>query len=416
MLTSVVGKHAKGKNFVDRIFAASAEAQADAAKFGKAGVVNATLGAIYDEEEKLVCLSSVEKVYRSLPINEICAYANIMGLPDFMDQVMNAVFGQSRPNMEMVPMVTAGGAGGLYCSIWNYTDAGDAVLCADWSWGNYKIMCLDKGRKYATYKMLDDNLQFNHEDLEAKVKELLSKQDSLLYILNTPAHNPTGYSVNDRDFRKIVEILGRQSQAFGKPVTLVLDVAYMDYAGDKEEVRRFFKELERLPESVLAIICYSMSKGFTFYGQRAGAMIGVSKSKEVIQEFVDVNKYTARATWSNCNRGAMKTLAMIYADPKLLRDIETERQKYMAMIKARADVFMAEAKVCGLEIIPYIAGFFISIPHPDSVAVCEELKKEHIYCVPLAAGVRVAVCSIPLPKMKGLAAKIKAAMDKVGKR
>ena len=36
--------------------------------------------------------------------------------------------------------------------------------------------------------------------------------------------------------------------------------------------------------------------------------------------------------------------------------------------------------------------------------------------MPLAAGVRVAVCSVPVAKMRGLAAKIKAAVDRVGRR
>ena len=46
----------------------------------------------------------------------------------------------------------------------------------------------------------------------------------------------------------------------------------------------------------------------------AAPLIGVSSSKDQIQEFVDVNKFTSRSTWSNCNRGAMDTLATIYKD------------------------------------------------------------------------------------------------------
>jgi aromatic-amino-acid transaminase len=76
------------------------------------------------------------------------------------------------------------------------------------------------------------------------------------------------------------------------------------------------------------------------------------------------------------------------------------------MTKARADIFVQEAKDCGLPIIPYKAGFFISVPAKNPDAIAEKLHEEHIYIVPLAAGLRVAVCSIPLKQMPGLAAKI----------
>ena len=41
------------------------------------------------------------------------------------------------------------------------------------------------------------------------------------------------------------------------------------------------------------------------YGQRIGAMIGITSNADVAKEFVDVNQYTSRATWSNSNSAAM---------------------------------------------------------------------------------------------------------------
>jgi aromatic-amino-acid transaminase len=35
----------------------------------------------------LVCLPTVEKVYRNLPTNELIAYAPISGLPEYLDKV-----------------------------------------------------------------------------------------------------------------------------------------------------------------------------------------------------------------------------------------------------------------------------------------------------------------------------------------
>lgn len=415
MLTSIAAKHAKGKAAQDKIFAANAAAVAAAAKYGKDNVTNATIGAILDEEENLVCLPTVEKVYRGLATNELIAYAPISGLPEYLEGVLTAAFGNSRPEGYIAAVATAGGTGAIHHAIWNYMDEGETVLCSDWYWGAYKVLCADMGRDFTTYKMLDENNRFNFAALKEKVEELLAKQDNLLYILNTPAHNPTGYSLSEEDMDGVLEILQNATKDNGKNVILFLDVAYIDYAGEKEEVRKIFKKLSNLPENILTIVGYSMSKGFTLYGQRTGAMIGVSSSKAIIDEFAAINQYTSRATWSNINRPAMRTLATIYSNPELLKATEEERDYYYKMIKARADLFTEEAKECGLPMLPYVAGFFLSIPAANPDAICNELHKDNIFAVPLAAGVRIAVCAVPLRKIKGMAAKVYAAMQKVEK-
>ena len=414
MLTSIAAKHAKGKAAQDKIFAANAAAVAAAAKYGKENVTNATIGAIFDEDEKLVCLPTVEKVFRSLETNELIAYAPISGLPEYLECVLTAAFGSSRPEGYLAAVATAGGTGAIHHAIWNYMDEGETALCSDWYWGAYKVLCNDMGRNFTTYKMLDENNKFNLPALKEKVTELLSKQDNLLYILNTPAHNPTGYSLSESDMDGVLDIL-KEAAVDGKNIIFFLDVAYIDYAGEKEEVRKIFKKLSGLPANILAIIGYSMSKGFTMYGQRTGAMIGVSSSKEVIEEFAAINQYTSRATWSNINRPAMRTLAVIYSDPELLKATEAERDYYYKMIKARADLFTEEAKACGLPMLPYVAGFFLSIPAKDPDAICNKLHEDNIFAVPLAAGVRIAVCAVPLKKIKGMAAKVYAAMKEVEK-
>lgn len=216
MVMSIAAKHAKGKSAQDKIFGANAAAVAAAAKYGKDAVTNATIGAILDEDEKLVCLPTVEKVYRSLSTNELIAYAPISGLPEYLDCVLNAAFGQSRPEGYIAAVATAGGTGAIHHAIWNYLDEGETALCSDWYWGAYKVLCNDLGRDFTTYQMLDENNKFNFASLEEKINELLAKQDNLLYILNTPAHNPTGYSLSEEDMDRVLEILKKAAAIPGK--------------------------------------------------------------------------------------------------------------------------------------------------------------------------------------------------------
>ena len=171
------------------------------------------------------------------------------------------------------------------------------------------------------------------------------------------------------------------------------------------------KQFGHLPENILGIFAFSMSKGYTLYGQRTGAMIGVSASKEVIREFAEINQYTSRATWSNINRGAMTLLATIHKDQSLTRQFEAEREAYYQLIRERGAIFMEEAKACGLKALPYKAGFFLSVPAKDSVAVCQKLHEDLIFAVPLKRGVRIAACAVPAAKMKGIAAKTLKALQ-----
>ena len=74
---------------------------------------------------------------------------------------------------------------------------------------------------------------------------------------------------------------------------------------------------------------------------------------------------------------------------------------------------MEEAAACKLNALPYKAGFFISIPAADPGAVCDKLHDDLIFAVPLKMGVRIAVCAVPIAKMRGMAEKIKKAHDAV---
>ena len=118
MYTSFAAPQAKGKAANDIIFAANALAVADAAAIGAENVTNGTIGAILDDDSKLVCLPTVEAVFRNLPTNEIIAYAPIAGTPDFLDKVQVATFGKSRPKGFTSAVATTGGTGGPPC-LWS---------------------------------------------------------------------------------------------------------------------------------------------------------------------------------------------------------------------------------------------------------------------------------------------------------
>lgn len=414
MTMSMAASHAKGKFATDNIFDANAAAVKAAAQFGKDKVTNATIGALLDDNEVLVCLPTVEKVLRSLPAEELINYAPIAGLPDYLDAVIDLAFDIHRPEAYIKSIATSGGSGVIHHTIWNYTEIGDTVLTTDWFWGPYRVLCQDALRKLDTFTLFDEQQHFNMASFQEKVKALLAKQNSLMIILNTPAHNPTGYSLSDAEWTQVLNLCKEFAKDKSKKIILDVDIAYIDFAGEKTASRSFMKQFGGLPENILVIFGYSMSKSFTAYGQRVGAMIGVSSDKDVIDEFININQYSSRATWSNINRGAMRMLATIYKDKALLAQVEAERNRGYQLIQERAGIFTREAKAANLKMLPFIGGYFLTIPVNNPGAVCDKLHEDNIFAVPLAKGIRIAVCAVTSRKMTGMAAavaKAKAAVD-----
>jgi len=401
--------HAAGRKLKDAIFDANQACNEAIKIHGKDKVTNATIGVVLNEEGKLATLNTVEKVFRSMEMAELVSYAPILGLPDYLDKVIDLTFADNKPEGFFGAIATAGGTGAIHHAIANYAERGDAVLTHDWRWGTYDIICNETGKRLETFKFFDDALNFNISDFAIKVDALLKKQKSLLVIINSPAHNPTGYALSDDEWDKVLAVLNAQVST-GKKISLLVDIAYIDFAGEKNSTRAFMKRFSNLPENIFVMISFSMSKSYTFYGQRTGALIGISANEKIIDEFKDVGKYSNRATWSNINRGAQALLVKLNANEKLTAEYEAERTELYQMVKRRADVFVQEAKTCGLRIVPYKGGFFIAIPAENPAAVCQKLHDDLIFAVPLKLGIRLAACSTSFEKMHGVAEKICKAM------
>ncbi len=231
-----------------------------------------------------------------------------------------------------------------------------------------------------------------------------------MILLNTPAHNPTGYSLTQEDWQGVVDSLTRASKK-GK-ITLFVDVAYIDFAGDEEEYRGFLPLLEDLPPEVLPIIGYSASKTLTLYGMRVGAMVCLAKEEEVAKEFKQVTEFSSRGTWSNSVRAGQTLFSKIFEDEDLLAKVGKERKAYREMLIERGKTFEKTLRQEGVENVPFDAGFFTCIASDDPGAICEELEKQGIFAVPLAKGVRISVASISKEQCVKTAKAIGAIMKK----
>ena len=395
----------------DVIFGISGMANEMAAREGKDKVINGTVGSLLDDNGDLMILTSVVEALKDLAPKDFADYAPIGGLPSFHQAVIKETFGDYIPQGYTKAVATPGGTGAIRNTIVNYSKVGDKILTTDWFWGPYQTIAQEHGRTITTFTLFDENLGFHQESFREKVAELGETQEKVVILLNTPANNPTGFSVSDTEWDGIVSTLTHEAEK-GHTITLFVDAAYLDYAGDPKEVRQFLKKLDGLSARILVIVGYSMSKGYTLYGMRGGAMIGLSSSEEIAEEFKKVCEQSCRGTWSNCTRAAQALISKVHENPELLKKVEEARAGFREILLERGRAFEKGANECGLKIIPYDGGFFASIPCDQPEKVVDELMKEGNFLVPLSKGIRVAVSALSLERLVVIPERIRAAMEK----
>lgn len=394
----------------DVIFGISRRANEMIAEVGDDKVINATIGALLDDDGELIVLSSVDDTFMGLEPIEYAQYAPIGGTPAFRAAAIKAALKNYVPKGQVRAVATPGGTGSIRNTVANYSCPGDQVLTTDWHWGPYNTIAQELGRKLSTFQLFDENRKFNIADFSSRVKELLGTQDRLVVIINTPAQNPTGYSLTMEDWQGVSDFLADLPPE--KRIALLVDTAYIDFAGDEDEYREFLPILETLPPNVLPIIAFSMSKTFTLYGLRCGAMICLAPDAEIADEFLRVCEFSSRGTWSNSPKAGQSIITNIFADADLLKKVTDERAEIRNLLLERGHAFEEEAAKVGLEILPYDAGFFITIPCDDPTGVSSKLEKEGIFLVPLGKGLRVSVASISADKCRMIPSRILAAMGK----
>jgi len=367
-------------------------------------VVNATVGALLNDDGKLALLPSAERAVREVPAVEWATYAPIAGSPAFLQAVIDDVL-RTEPALRATAIATAtpGGTGALRHAIANFLEPGQALLTSSYHWGPYQTLCDEADRTVATFRMFaaQPDGGAGALDVEAFDRALVSKLESqrrALVFLNDPCHNPTGYSMRAEEWRAVVErLVARSSDG---AITLLVDMAYFAYGA--RDPRAFLRELVPLLGKVALLFAWSASKTFTHYGLRVGALvacIGDEKDRAVTE---NAFSYSSRGTWSNCTRGGQAAITRLLTDRPLAEACDKERDALRALLRARVDAFNALAPSRKLSYPRYEGGFFVTVFHDDPIAKAAAMKEKGVFVVPQKApagdqgrgALRVALCSV----------------------
>jgi aspartate aminotransferase/aromatic-amino-acid transaminase len=411
-MSSFLNKQSDGKMMVDKVFKAAIKAREAKEKYGDDQVVDATLGTLFDEDGNFVAFDSVWGPYNEIDKVQKAKYAaSIQGNPKFREAVYNWLFGEINEPVQCEILATPGGAGAISSTMKNILNPGETVIKPSLGWGPYKTMAAEFGLKLTSYNMFKDN-QFDLEDFKATLNKVMEEQEKVLVIINDPCHNPTGYTMSNKEWQDVIDFTNELSKK--GPVVLLNDIAYVDFNLKGSAWKKNFKRFNQLSENAMAIIAFSTSKTLTAYGARAGAAVAITKNKEELQKFINAGIYSARSIWSTVNNSAMELFALITQDEEKRETYVKEKQYYVDLLKERADIFVTESNEVGLEIYPHVEGFFVTVKVPNNEekeALNLKLQEHNIFTVEVDGGLRVAICSVPRRKLKGLAGRIKEIMN-----
>jgi len=371
----------------DPIFALNAEAQKR--KAAGEDILNATLGALATDSGELVLLETVKALLRELTPQEVMPYAPITGDPGYL----RALVRRHWPRLDSFGTGCAapGGSGALAISVRNLLEPGMKLLTAAPFWGPYRTLAGENGAGVVTAPFPEAGQPLDAEAWLRAGSALMAQQKRVLVWLNEPCHNPTGRSLTPADREALMAVLRRLSES--GPVTLLLDCAYLDYTAEPAHVRAALDQYAELGEEgrVLVAASLSISKALTLYGGRGGALVFPWTRDAALQAALGTS---CRGAFSNCPRAAQSLLQRLERDDPAQQSLLAEHRHWSGVLEGRAGALDTALKAKGLAGAPWVGGFFISLRAADPVAVCDSLKRQGVYVVPLPDGLRVGICGL----------------------
>ncbi len=380
----------------DPIFALNAEASKRAA--AGEDILNSTLGALMQDDGTMAVMPSVFEAYRRIAPERAAAYAPISGPPNFIRAVIEDLFGSGQLSSAATGAATPGGTGACYQAIVNFLEPGQKLLTTSFYWGPYGILAQHCGRGIETFEMLAADGSFNVEAMGVGLDRMLKEQGRALLMLNTPCHNPTGFSLDDRDWSEFVTSVQVASRK--GPVTVAFDFAYAKFATPGSI--RWPRHVARLQGHATLLFAWSASKAYAQYGARVGACVAVGTDDAERERIRNALGFSCRGTWSNCNHLGMLAIAELLNDPELRRSSDAEREMLRSLLSERVERFNELAQSRGLVYPRYEGGFFVTVFTPDAKRAAARMREDGVFVVPLDGGVRVAICSTPAKDMERL--------------
>ncbi len=345
-------------------------------------VINATVGALYDDEHRFFEYETVIKGIKAAPTQY--PYMTSAGDPEVAYAWLKHMFGDALPKTYEA-MLTIGGTGALSLAMDTYLDEGDGLISGVPDWTNYQNLAEHAKLKYITYPLFNASQQFNLEGLK---QQIVAHQDKKIMILiNDPAQNPTGYSMDEKTWKDVFDVIHSYNKE--RNIVLLIDTAYIDFADDRSIAFRILKTYQN---PVMTLIAGSASKSFSLYGARLGILAAFGNEIE-LKSFKEASLYAARGTYSLPSNFGINVLKYVFNHQE---PYQKERMQAKDMLQLRRDAFIAILKEKNIEYYPQSHGFFVTLVTNDPFPLYETFRLKKIYTIPVHQGLRIALSSLSL--------------------
>lgn len=355
-------------------------------------VINAAIGMLVDDNNQIICSPVIDHLLQTLVTkNSSKAYIKSDGGYDFNYYLKKYVFDDQLDQIKSTYFIgsiaTMGGTGALSIAVRNYVENNQKLIIPSIGWSNYVSIAKQYQLETVNYNLFKDNV-FDIDDLLKVCETSIDESGRATLIINDPCHNPTGYCLNDEEWDKIIDGLNQLNEK--GLVTLILDVAYMDFS---ENSRLFFKKIIDKKINFMTLVAWSASKSFAVYGYRLGALLGISPNLEDYIDFNNSSVATARTTWSVPNHLMVELLISLMQNEQYLRLVKQEFVDLQKLLLSRVETVKRDFAFLG-ESLPYKGGFFLIYEVDDAKKISEQLKEKNIYVLPLGNRyIRVSICS-----------------------
>ena len=227
-----------------------------------------------------------------------------------------------------------------------------------------------------------------------QLEELFKKHPVKAFYIIPRHHNPTGYSLQEKDKKRLVELCRCYR------VVLIEDDYLADLGGNKRSLPLYYYDTERL-----SVYIRSFSKVF-IPGIRLGAMVMPAS----LQDAIIRQKYLMDISTSNIPQGALDFFIKSGMYDQHIKKINSCYKR--KMLKARS--ILNQLCFEGLSVHVPKQGLFIWLMPPDGLSadkICKELAKKNIHVCTISnayltdskkKGLRLCISAVPEKDMDAL--------------
>jgi len=269
-------------------------------------------------------------------------YLPIDGNPIFNRLSQELVFGKSSSLVKdglITTVQSPGGTGAvsLAAHLLKRIVPSASALISDPTWPNHRGIFAEVGFPVQAYPYYDEKSRSVR--FEELLQFLNSQPQRAIVVLHASCHNPTGYDFSESQWKELCSFFATSSHI------PVIDFAYQ---GFKENLEIDAAPIRLFAEAgIPCLVATSLSKSFSLYSQRVGALHVVTTNKGEADRVLSQLKQIVRAIYSNPPATGASLVAEVLGDSTLRTEWEAELTGMRERIAHMRLDFVAEMKKRG---------------------------------------------------------------------